>query len=209
MTATQSAAAAAVPDERAPRWLDDEERAAWLSIVRVAATLPAALDVQLERDEDLNYFEYIVLAMLSEQPDLVLRMSALAALTNASLSRLSHVAKRLEGRGLIRREPDPSDGRCTNAILTEEGLAKVRRAAPGTSPPSARSSWTPCPRRSCASSATPTSRSWRGPTPRPPPGRHPDLRSGPGEGRGGNPAQADTTTMVVCPILILSPFFSR
>ncbi len=131
MTVTQSAAAAGVPDKRAPRWLDDEERAAWLSIVRVAATLPAALDVQLERDEDLNYFEYIVLAMLSEQPDLVLRMSALAALTNASLSRLSHVAKRLEGRGLMRREPDPSDGRCTNAILTGGGLAKVRRAAPG------------------------------------------------------------------------------
>ena len=131
MSATPSVAAAGARSEGAPRWLDDEERAAWLSILRVAATLPAALDVQLEHDEDLNYFEYIVLAMLSEQPDLVLRMSALAAVTNASLSRLSHVAKRLEGRGLMRREPDPSDGRCTNAILTEAGLAKVRRAAPG------------------------------------------------------------------------------
>jgi DNA-binding MarR family transcriptional regulator len=69
--------------------------------------------------------------MLSEQPDLVLRMSQLAAVTNASLSRLSHVAKRLEGRGLMRREPDPQDGRCTNAILTQAGLDKVRRAAPG------------------------------------------------------------------------------
>jgi DNA-binding MarR family transcriptional regulator len=116
---------------RAPRWLDEQERAAWLSIVRIAVTLPAALDVQLERDEDLSYFEYIVLAMLSERPGLVLRMSQLAALTNASLSRLSHVAKRLEGRGLMRREPDPEDGRCTNAILTEAGLDKVRHAAPG------------------------------------------------------------------------------
>ena len=124
MTATQ-------PWSTGPRWLDEEERAAWLSIVRIAATLPAALDVQLERDEGLNYFEYIVLAMLSEQPDLVLRMSALADVTNASLSRLSHVAKRLEGRGLMRREADPSDGRCTNAVLTEAGLATVRRAAPG------------------------------------------------------------------------------
>lgn len=118
-------------DGDAPRWLDPEERAAWLSILRVVTTLPAALDVQLERDEDLNYFEYIVLAMLSEQPDLVLRMSQLAAVTNASPSRLSHVAKRLEGRGLMRREPDERDGRGTNAILTEAGLATVRRAAPG------------------------------------------------------------------------------
>jgi DNA-binding MarR family transcriptional regulator len=114
-----------------PRWLDAEERAAWLSILRVTSTLPAALDVQLERDEGLNYFEYIVLAMLSEQPGLVLRMSQLAAMTNASLSRLSHVAKRLEGRGLMRREPDSRDGRAINAVLTEAGLAKVRRAAPG------------------------------------------------------------------------------
>jgi DNA-binding MarR family transcriptional regulator len=41
------------------------------------------------------------------------------------------VAKRLEGRGLMRREPDPQDGRATNAFLTEAGLAKVRHAAPG------------------------------------------------------------------------------
>jgi DNA-binding MarR family transcriptional regulator len=128
---TISHAPVADQDETEPRWLDDDERAAWLSILRVATTLPAALDGQLERDEGLNYFEYIVLAMLSEQPDLVLRMSKLAAVTSASPSRLSHVARRLEGRGLMRREPDRRDGRCTNAILTEAGLAKVRRAAPG------------------------------------------------------------------------------
>ena len=131
MAVTQPWFAARDESGPAPRWLDDEERAAWLSIVRIAVTLPAALDVQLEREEGLNYFEYIVLAMLSEQPDLVLRMSALADVTNASLSRLSHVAKRLEGRGLMLREADPSDGRCTNAVLTEAGLATVRRAAPG------------------------------------------------------------------------------
>jgi DNA-binding MarR family transcriptional regulator len=131
MAVSPPSGAGPAQDGGGPRWLDAEERAAWLSIVRVTSTLPAALDVQLERDEDLNYFEYIVLAMLSEQPGLALRMSQLAAVTNASLSRLSHVAKRLEGRGLMRREPDPHDGRAINAFLTETGLAKVRRAAPG------------------------------------------------------------------------------
>jgi DNA-binding MarR family transcriptional regulator len=131
MAVTQPAGPGPAPDGRGPRWLDEEERAAWLSIVRITSTLPAALDAALERDEGLNYFEYIVLAMLSEQPGLVLRMSQLAAVTNASLSRLSHVAKRLEARGLMRREPDPRDGRATNAFLTEAGLAKVRHAAPG------------------------------------------------------------------------------
>ena len=39
--------------------------------------------------------------------------------------------KRLEQRGFVRREPDPGDGRYTNAILTEPGWEKVVAAAPG------------------------------------------------------------------------------
>ena len=52
-------------------------------------------------------------------------------MTNASLSRLSHLVKRLEGRGLVRRQPDPTDGRFTNAILTEKGFKVLAEAAPG------------------------------------------------------------------------------
>jgi DNA-binding MarR family transcriptional regulator len=73
----------------------------------------------------------MVLAMLSEQPDRMMRMSELASTINASLSRLSHVAKRLELQDFIRREPDPADGRYTNAVLTDAGLATVVRSAPG------------------------------------------------------------------------------
>lgn len=114
----------------APTWLDPAERVVWLALNRVLTRLPSALDAQLERDAGLNYFEYLVLAMLSEQPDRTLRMSELAAVINASLSRLSHIAKRLEGRDLLRRGPDPDDGRCTRAVLTDTGLATVVAAAP-------------------------------------------------------------------------------
>jgi len=113
-----------------PRWLDAGERAAWLGLVRLMTKLPPALDAQLQRDAGVSFFEYSVLAMLSEQPDRTLRMSHLATLTTASLSRLSHVAKRLEAHGLMRRALDPEDGRCTNAILTEAGLDLVTRTAP-------------------------------------------------------------------------------
>lgn len=119
------------PDDAPPRWLDEEERATWLSLMRVMTRLPAALDAQLKRDADLNHFEYTVLAMLSEQADRCLRMSTLASVTNASPSRLSHVAKLLESRGLICRQPDPADGRGTIAVLTEAGEATVLHAAPG------------------------------------------------------------------------------
>ncbi len=89
-----------------------------------------ALECQLERDSDLSFIEYHALARLSEEPDGTLRMSELAILTNASLSRLSHLVTRLEKWGFVRREPDKTDGRFTNAILTEAGFAKLVASAP-------------------------------------------------------------------------------
>lgn len=112
------------------RWLDDEEQAAWRALAKLMVTLPWALECQLQRDAGLSFIEYHTLARLSEDPDHTLRMSDLAELTHASLSRLSHLVKRLEARGLVRREPDPSDGRFTNAILTKAGYALLVASAP-------------------------------------------------------------------------------
>lgn len=113
------------------RWLDDDERAAWLRLMAVVELLPGALDTQLRRDSGLSHFEYFVLAMLSEAPERTLRMTSLAQRTNATLPRLSHVMRRLEGRGLVERFPCPEDGRATNARLTPAGWDTVVAAAPG------------------------------------------------------------------------------
>ena len=114
-----------------PRWLDLEERQAWLALASALNRLPVALDAQLRRDAGISHFEYQVLVLLSEAPDRTLRMSALAALAEGSLPRLSQVVARLEQRGWVRRTPDPADGRYTLAILTGQGQAKVTQAAPG------------------------------------------------------------------------------
>jgi DNA-binding MarR family transcriptional regulator len=58
-------------------------------------------------------------------------MTALAARTNATLPRLSHVVKRLEDKDLVARFPCPEDGRATNARLTDEGWNKLVQTAPG------------------------------------------------------------------------------
>jgi DNA-binding MarR family transcriptional regulator len=114
-----------------PRWLTADERATWLRFVAVLQLLPAALDTQLNRDEQLTHFEYFCLAMLSEAPDRTLRMTALAIRTNATLPRLSRVIAGLESAGLVERVPCPGDRRATNAVLTDAGWTKIVQAAPG------------------------------------------------------------------------------
>lgn len=119
------------PSTSAPRWLTPAQLEAWLRFVAVVQLLPGALDSQLQRDADLTHFEYYTLAKLSESPGRTLRMTGLAAATNATLPRLSHVVSRLEGRGYVERVPCAEDRRATNARLTDEGWEKVVASAPG------------------------------------------------------------------------------
>ncbi len=113
-----------------PRWLDDEERQAWLTLGSLLVQLGPVLDAQLRRDAGITHFEYTVMSVLSEAADRTRRMSELAALADGSLSRLSQVVSRLEKKGWVRRSPDPADGRYTLATLTDEGWDKVVEAAP-------------------------------------------------------------------------------
>jgi DNA-binding MarR family transcriptional regulator len=113
------------------RWLNDDELRAWLKLAGVMLKLAPTLDSQLQRDSDLTHFDYLCLAMLSEEDDRTLRMSGLAARVNASLSRLSHVVSKLEGRGLVRRSPCPDSRRVTLVSLTDEGWQHLVKAAPG------------------------------------------------------------------------------
>lgn len=112
------------------KWLDDREREAWLRLLAVVELLPGVLEQQLRRDSGLSHFEYFVLTRLSESDDRTLRMNVLARRTNSTLTRLSHVMRKLETQGLTLRAPCPEDGRATNASLTEKGWRAVVSAAP-------------------------------------------------------------------------------
>ena len=117
-------------DAPAPRWLTPEERRAWLALYAVATRLTPTLDADLFKRARITLFDYHVLAMTSEEPGRALPMSELAARSNASLSRLSHVVKKLEGRGWMERTPSPDDARVTMAALTDEGMAALEGLAP-------------------------------------------------------------------------------
>ena len=111
-------------------WLDEEQQCAWRGVVQLFMKLPAAMESDLQRTAGLTLYEYVVLALLSEASARTLQMSELAAGTNSSLSRLSHVVSRLEARGWVNRQVCPHDGRANQAVLTESGLEKVVAAAP-------------------------------------------------------------------------------
>ena len=103
---------------------------AWAAVATLLERLPAALDAQLQRDSGVTHYEHGLLYALATAPDRTLRMSTLAGYANSTLSRLSRAISRLEKKGWVRREADPTDGRFTLAILTPEGNEQVLRANP-------------------------------------------------------------------------------
>ncbi|MEV1048303.1 MarR family transcriptional regulator [Streptomyces sp. NPDC049916] len=113
-----------------PRWLDEQEKAAWTGLISLVLLLPGKLESPLRERHGITLFEYLVLSHLSETPGRQLRMGELAFLASGSLSRLSNVVKRCEQRGWVVRSPDPADGRYTLARLTDSGFDIVRGAAP-------------------------------------------------------------------------------
>lgn len=113
-----------------PVWLSQRERDAWLGLHAVMTLLPAALDSDLQGLDGITLFDYHMLAMLSEAKDRQLTMTLLASHTSASLSRLSHVVKKLEKRGWVVREQSPEDARVKIASLTDAGFEAVVKMAP-------------------------------------------------------------------------------
>lgn len=111
--------------------LDADEAAFWRPLTRIITVLPRALDDQFLPETGLTMTDYTVLVELSEAPGGLMRLSALAAATALSLSRISRVVDDLTRRGLVEKRKCAEDGRAANAALTEAGLVKLQAAYPG------------------------------------------------------------------------------
>ena len=114
-----------------PRWLDQDEAAAWRGLLRVVQLLPQALDRQLREEAGISHAYYSILAVLSDVPNRTLTMGELARRSGASPSRLSHAVAALETRGWLTRAQCTTDRRQQYATLTPEGFAELERIAPG------------------------------------------------------------------------------
>jgi DNA-binding MarR family transcriptional regulator len=111
------------------RWLSRSEQRAWRSYIEGSLRLYERLDRELREGHGLSMPEYEILVRLSEAPDRRIRMAELAESANQSRSRLSHTVSRLERSRLVRRDSCPEDRRGVFAVLTDEGFARLERAA--------------------------------------------------------------------------------
>ncbi|MGB2571573.1 MarR family winged helix-turn-helix transcriptional regulator [Micromonospora citrea] len=111
------------------RWLNPDEERAWRAFLRVMVAVRTGTARDLAA-LGLSEPDYEVLSTLSERPDHTSTLGEQADKMGWSRSRLSRHATRMEARGLLRRAPDPTDGRGCLLVLTAHGLETLDDAAP-------------------------------------------------------------------------------
>ena len=102
----------------------------WRSFLRAHASALRELERELLAETGMPLGWYDVLLQLAEAPGRRLRMAELADRVLLSRSGLTRLIDRLQTEGLVRREPSPDDARGTFTVLTPEGMARLRAAAP-------------------------------------------------------------------------------
>lgn len=111
------------------RTLTPEEAESWSRYQRMRARLAERLNRELSRETGLSEAEFEVLLALADAPVEAVRALALRCGLEWEKSRLSHQLRRMEQRGLIRREHCEEDNRGSIVRITDTGreLAEVAR----------------------------------------------------------------------------------
>jgi DNA-binding MarR family transcriptional regulator len=104
------------------------EADAWIGLLETHKQLTRALDAALDAEHGLGLSTLELLGRLKAAGDAWPRLSALAAETGLSLSRVSRHMDALERRGLVQRRKCETDSRAVEAHLTEAGIAVVDAA---------------------------------------------------------------------------------
>jgi DNA-binding MarR family transcriptional regulator len=104
------------------------EADAWIGLLEAHKQITRALDAQLDAQHGLGLSTLELLGRLRAAGDAWPRLSALAASTGLSLSRVSRHMDALERRGLVQRRRCETDSRAVEAHLTDAGLALVQAA---------------------------------------------------------------------------------
>ncbi len=114
------------------RWPDEEPAVydsmrAVTSIMRAHQILIAELDAML-RPFGITFSRYEALVLLVHAREGALPLSKIGERLQVHATSVTNVIDRLEGAGLVRREPNPRDGRGTLAVITDEGRRVAAKA---------------------------------------------------------------------------------
>jgi DNA-binding MarR family transcriptional regulator len=93
------------------------------------ARITRRLDEELRAEHDLTLGEYDALLALAEAGDRRLRMNTLADRVILSKSGVTRLIDRLVADGLVVRDQCVTDARGAEAVLTDKGLERLRRAS--------------------------------------------------------------------------------
>lgn len=107
----------------------DPRLASWRAFLIAHALVSRRLDDDLRAEQAMTLAEYVALLQLAEAPDRRLRMNQLADSIVLSRSGVTRLIDRLEADGLVARSHCASDGRGAEAVLTDEGYARLRTAS--------------------------------------------------------------------------------
>jgi len=110
--------------------LSDTQQANWRSFIEGSWELHTRLEDDLRAATGLSMADYHVMVVLSETPGRRLRMGELADRLVFSPSRLTYQINSMIKRGLVAKQPCPDDRRGQEAVLTDEGMARLEAAAP-------------------------------------------------------------------------------
>jgi len=110
--------------------LEQRRNVCWRNFLTAHAAVINRIEDDLDEAEVLPLSWYDVLLALYEAPDCRLRMRELASAILVTRGGLTRLVGRIEKAGLLRREPDPEDGRGLHAALTDEGLEALRSTWP-------------------------------------------------------------------------------
>src|SRR5215470_20053250 len=103
---------------------------AWTAVCEVVDRVRVAVNRDLQHHVGLTLAENLVLCQVAMAPGESLRMVDIAQLLTIAKSAVTKTVDRLEERGLITRQRDPSDRRTVHATLTAEGAMLFAAAQP-------------------------------------------------------------------------------
>jgi DNA-binding MarR family transcriptional regulator len=108
---------------------DDPRLAPWRAFLEAHARVSRRLDEELRAEHDLSLAEYDALLSIAQAPGRRIRMRQLSDRVILSKSGITRLIDRLVADGLVERSACLADARGAEAVMTAEGLARLRAAS--------------------------------------------------------------------------------